>query len=106
MKSYSFGTTPKKVILAALKSELGNKPYHISAVLPDATLIKKIVNIGIDSCLEAMTESKFDWTGSRLECYISHKDMLVFLRRLYENGSEEAWSWRSDILSTLEIEEI
>jgi len=104
--SFSFGTTPAAIILAALASELGDKAYHIGANPTDAKLIQRIVNIGIDSALEAITESEFAWRGGRLHCHFAHKDLLVLLRRLYEDGSEDAWQLRSDILTTLEIEEI
>ena len=33
-------------------------------------------------------------------------DLLVILRRLFDDGSEAAWSLRSGILSTLGIEEV
>ena len=112
-KSYSMGQTPKSVILKALKAN--GKTYTITAPhgSSDAKLITRIVNMGIDSHLEAVTDSKFGnekekvkGLGGRLTCEFSNKDMLVILRRLWEDGSDEAWLLRSDILSTLEIEEI
>jgi hypothetical protein len=61
-------------------------------------------NQGIDAHLEALTtRSSADHTTGHV---LVHPDELhVLLRRLYEDGSDEAWSLRSDILSTLEIED-
>lgn len=52
-------------------------------------IIAKAVNVGIDSYLEGITDSKFE-NG---DCEVSPKDLCVFLRRLsegniYENDSE------------------
>ena len=62
------------------------------------------VNQGIDSRLEGFTASVFD--SSTGKCMIAPDEMKVLLRRLYESGSEESWSLRTDILSTLNIEEV
>lgn len=73
----------------------------------DAQIIQEIVNQGIDARLEAVTNSSFNWDSNRkLNCSINPKDMLVILRRLSESEQEDAMNLRSDILSTLEIEEI
>lgn len=105
MKTYNFGETPKKVILEAL----GNKRYPCALIQPDAELMKEAVNRGIDSHLEAVTDSTFTWDGHRLHCDISPKDLLVILRRLSEaydkDGDIDACYLRTDILQTLEIEE-
>jgi len=67
----------------------------------DAKLFTKIVNQGIDSNLEGFTKSKFDTkqtTDGRRLVLDFHKDELpILLRRLEEDGSEEALSWVEDI---------
>src|SRR5687767_10229964 len=48
------------------------------------------VNQGIDSHLEAITDSKFDHCGRILQCAISVKDLPVLNRRLAEQRSPVA----------------
>ena len=108
-RTYSTGQTPA----AAIRKALGAKPYHMSLTGSNITLMKSVVNEGIDSHLEAVTESTFTWESAqgarRLVCSISPRSMLCVLRRLQERGeagNEEAATLRSDILTTLKIEEI
>jgi hypothetical protein len=67
----------------------------------DAKLFAKIINQGIDSNLEGFTKSKFDTkqtTNGRRFVLNFHKDELpILLRRLEEDGSEQALSWVEDI---------
>ncbi len=67
----------------------------------DAKLFTKIVNRGIDSSLEGFTKSKFDTkqtTDGRRLVLDFHKDELpILLRRLEEDGTEQALSWVEDI---------
>ena len=72
----------------------------------DTAVMTAVVNQGIDSHLEGITESKFHSQGKRLICDVSAKDMLIVLRRLGEMDDENAMSLRSSILTTLDIEEI
>lgn len=109
--SYSYGTTPDYIIL-----ERAPDPYPMGLVGEAAQVVEKVVNIGIDSHLEACFDKDIDnytWERdknplktSRLNCEVSPKSLVVLLRRLYEEGSEEAEMLRRDILDTLDIEEI
>jgi hypothetical protein len=101
--TFTYGTTPNAVITAALKGE--NFPMQLPRG-EDADAIVAAVNQGIDSHLEAITDSRFYWAGGRLVCDVAPADMLVLLRRLGESDSDAAMSLRSSILTSLEIEEI
>jgi hypothetical protein len=103
--TFTFGTTPETVIAKAF-SQQGSETFEMSLIGWDANAMQAVVNEGIDSRLTAVTNSKFRWNGRHLKCEIPLADLQVILRRLYENGSEEAWSLRSGILTVLEIEEI
>ena len=94
----------------------------------DRLVLIEVVNQGIDSHLEGFTDSKFNdkydpnlivfqVSGPRLFCDIGPGDMPVLLRRLWElyeaepNDRDEilgetAFSLRTDILGTMEIEEV
>lgn len=106
METYAYGQTPVKVIKRNMASSLLSGYYHIEEVGEGREAVIAVVNQGIDSRLEAITDSKFTDNGRRLICDFSQKDMLVLLRRLYENGSDEAMSLRSSILESIGIEEI
>lgn len=104
-KSYSFGMCPSEVITAAVKAQC---PDGYPMVIKDQetwTAIVEAWNQGIDSHLEAISERSIaDSSTGRVNIHCD--ELHTFLRRLYENGSDDAWLLRSDILSTLEIEEI
>lgn len=68
----------------------------------DASLIIEAVNQGIDSHLEAITDSKFYQIDNKLYCEVSPKDLTVLIRRLLEAGDELGLA--SDICATLGIE--
>jgi hypothetical protein len=102
----TFGATPEKTIQKALAAELGEREYPMELVGDDADALRNAVNEGIDSHLTAVVRSHFRWRGHCLICGVDHSDMLVILRRLFDNGGDAAWSLRSGILSTLGIEEI
>ena len=105
--------------------------YEMSLVGEDIEAVRRVVNVGIDAhltacfCRErgdayeqdersitATSDTKWWKSGEKivlattLECRLSIESLLVLLRRLYEDGSDEAWSLRSAILSTLGIEEV
>ena len=101
--SFSYGTTPENVIKKQVLKEAPNGYPMTIRSQNEWSAIAKAVNQGIDSHLEAFTRSKFDSkTG---EVLIHPEEMTTFLRRLTD-GDEEAMSLRTDILSTLGIEEI
>lgn len=111
MQTFNYLGTPKAVIVKAL----GDEPYTMELAFDDGILVMRLVNIGIDSHLEACFIKErgddYNWRqgrliGSKLDCTVSPESMLVLLRRLEEQGSDEALALRSDILTTLDIEEI
>lgn len=67
----------------------------------DARLFTKIINQGIDSNLEGFTKSKFDTKqttiGRRLVLDFHKNELPILLRRLEEEGTEQALSWVEDI---------
>jgi len=101
---FSFGETPEEIIKERVtKQTPGGYSMHIKNQ-NEWSVIAKAVNQGIDSHLEGFSRSTFDnKTGN---CLIHPEEMTTFLRRLAESSDEEAWILRTDILSTLGIEEI
>jgi hypothetical protein len=99
---YSYLDTPPVAVQLALEGH----PYFMDLCPSDAELIRQVVNQGIDSHLEAVTESRFDWTAGKLHCEVSAKDLVIILRRLEETGTEAAEDLRSDILQSLDIDEV
>ena len=106
LKTYTFGMTPEETIRLALAEECGDRVYPMELVGEDADALRSVVNQGIDGHLTAVVGSSFHWRGHRLVCGVDQADMLVILRRLFEDGGEDAGSLRSGILSTIGIEEI
>jgi hypothetical protein len=102
----TFGSTPDQTIRQALAKECGGRNYSMSLVGEDADVVRSVVNQGIDSHLTAVVHGHFRWQGHRLICDVDPSDMLVILRRLYDDGGDVAWSLRSGILGTIGIEEI
>ncbi len=77
--------------------------FDMSLVPEDASIIKRIVNVGIDSRLEGFTQSIFNmvadkFVGSRLQCKIHSSEMQVLIRRLLEDDTEEAEMLADDIV--------
>lgn len=110
--TFTWGTTPKDAILAALKAVLGDKWYEMALNRPDAERVTRLVNQGIDSHLEAVTELR-QRRGAlgKLHLEFGHESLCVLLRRLLEDatkedGNEESSDLRSSILTSLEIEEV
>ena len=73
---------------------------------PDHKLFIDIIHQGIDAHLEGFTESKFDYKHidgqPRLVMDFIGKDIDILIRRLEENGNEEAESWAIDIQNEVE----
>jgi hypothetical protein len=67
----------------------------------DYILFKSIIEQGIDSHLEAFTESTFEEKlvngQPRLVMDFNGKDIPILIRRLEECGTEEASQWAEDI---------
>ena len=118
MQTYSWGCTPDEVIRKACNEQCPDGyPMHLKHQ-DEWTALAAAWNQGIDAHLEAITErSSADANTGKV---LVHPDELhVLLRRLNELNHEELFpdwdleienypseSLRSDILSTLDIEEI
>ena len=103
MQTFSFGTTPTQIITEACKQQCPNG-YPMTIKNQETwEQIAIAVNQGIDSHLEAVTERS---TLDNGVCNIHPCELHVLLRRLGESDNEEAMSLRTDILETLDIEEI
>ena len=103
-ETFSLGSTPEELIKERVMSQAPNGyPMHIKSQ-DEWDVIVQAVNQGIDSHLEGFTHSKFDSTTGKV--MIHPEEMTTLLRRLYEDGDDEAWSLRTDILSTFNIEEV
>jgi hypothetical protein len=107
--------TPPEIIRKRVEEKCPDGyPMSLPVNSDDAKLIRQVVNVGIDSHLEAITNARFATEctsmGSRLHCVFAPNDMNVLLRRLYEHwdvhGDENALLLRKDILGSLEIEEL
>ena len=94
----------KKRIAAAQ----GDEHYTMKLVREDYVVFAEAWNQGIDSHLEALTErssveEKSDRFGTRAHISIHPEELPVLIRRLLGNGSDEAGSLATDILTSLEI---
>lgn len=77
---------------------------------PDYILFKSVIKQGIDSHLEAFTESRFEEKlvngQPRLVMDFNGKDLDILIRRLQEvadnDANEEADSWAIDIQNEVE----
>lgn len=104
MGTYSFGECPDDVIRKAALEQTPSG-YHMEIKSQDEwTAISEAVNKGIDGHLEGFTRSSFDSKTGK--CNVHPEELHILLRRLFESESDESWSLRSDILSTLGIEEV
>jgi len=75
----------------------------------DYLLFKNIIEQGIDSHLEAFTESKFEEKlikgQPRLVMNFGEKDLPILVRRLNELETEEAEMWAIDIQNAMDEDE-
>lgn len=69
----------------------------------DYPLFHDIINQGIDSHLEAFTESKFYRFGPQLIMDIADTEIPLLIRRLREHGTAEAEVWAEDIEIMAEV---
>ena len=113
--TFSFGDAPEELILERLQAQ--GKHYSMELVGEVAEIVEEIVNIGIDSHLEACYfPDRGDYYGWEirkgplkvriLKCLVTPASMPVLLRRLEEDDRDEAVSLRQDVLRTLNIEEV
>ena len=103
-RSFSYSTTPSEVIKERTEKIAPSGYYMLVRYPREWAVIAKAVNQGIDSYLEGFTRSKFDNKTGNVN--IHPAEMSILLRRLLEDGSDEAMDLRQDILTTLNIEEI
>jgi len=116
MRCFSYGTTPADVIRAAAREQCPDGYPMTIRSRDEWAVIAAAWNQGIDSHLEALTErSSADASTGQVNV---HPDELhVLLRRLNEAAEREPYdpdaseappaaSLRSDILTTLDIEEV
>ena len=72
----------------------------------DYKLFSRIINQGIDSRLEAFTDSNFFVSNNRLFLNFHHSEISILLRRLSEIEIlsvilwESAYQWENDILTS------
>lgn len=93
------------------------KPFTITTPInsDDHKLFKSIIDQGIDSHLEAFTKSKFEvktikkgsfFEQTRLVLDFDRSELPILIRRLYSEGSDNAYNWATDIENILEDESI
>ena len=90
-------------------------PFTITTPInsDDHKLFTGIINQGIDSHLEAFTKSKFEvktikkgsfFEDTRLVLDFDRSELPILLRRLNEEGTENATNWALDIETALDNE--
>lgn len=77
--------------------------YSMSLTSEEGAVVERVVNIGIDAHLEAV-DHRLAWIGGRLRGSVTSAGMAVLLRRLTEDGADDAMDFASSILYTLGIE--
>ncbi len=107
METYTIGTTPENVIIAATTRECP-EGYEIQChqSSEDFEAIQSAVNQGIDAHLTAIFFEEFEGCYGKRGFRFEPRSMGVLCRRLTDSGEENAEDLRSGILSTLDIEEI
>ena len=76
-------------------------PISCYAQGDDAELFTNVVSQGIDSRLEAFTESTFNYEGQRLVMDFADSELSILIRRLSElddAGNDSAGQWVMDIV--------
>ena len=113
---YPYGGTP--ITYEQVRSAMNDEPYPMSLTGEDAAAVRDVVNVGIDSRLEAcfvpsrgdsfehgarkLTDGRV--ISTTLECVVSVESLPILLRRLFEIGRDAAESLGVSILSTLDLE--
>lgn len=77
--------------------------FPMSLTFLDAENVTAAINQGIDSRLEAITQSVFTWANERgvmrLNCSVHLTDLPVLIRRLADSGDEDAELLADDIVT-------
>ena len=63
----------------------------------DFKIFEKVINMGIDSRLEAFTQSIFFQEKHRFYFYFHNSELPILIRRLKELKNEDADTWVYDI---------
>jgi hypothetical protein len=103
------GPTPWEDIKAAFE-RVPQGMYTMELSAPaDVAAAKQAWSQGIDSRLEAITSPStsrwLDGDRTRVAIALDITGLLVFLRRLYEDGEDASLELRSAVLASLSIEE-
>ena len=108
METYTAGTAPETVIIAAAQRECGEEGYPIECHQgsEDFESIQSAVNQGIDAHLTAIRFDEFDGQYGKRGFRFDPESLAVLCRRLTDSGEENSESLCSGILETLDIEEI
>jgi hypothetical protein len=92
-------------IRKAVKRECFDGKHHMRLTGADDAVVKKAVNQGIDSHLEAVfvpeRGDSFVREGGFLVCKVSEEGLCALLRRMFENEEEESLSLATAILESL-----
>ena len=107
--TFTLGTTPAALITELCTEQCPDGYPMVIKSRDEWRIIAEAWNQGIDAHLEALTErSSADASSGAINVHPS--ELHVLLRRLFEDCSEadtdEAWALRTDILSTLGVEEV
>jgi hypothetical protein len=96
----------RSVTYDAVRKAMGGDPFTMR--LPgegDIDAITAAVNQGIDAHLEACyipdRGDSYEFEGGALVCSVSPESMPVLLRRLFEDGSDDATSLASSFMTSL-----
>lgn len=114
MKTYTYGCTPESVIMNSLPNS-----YNMELVSSDYKVFAKLVNVGIDSRLQAviLSQKNISICDNKAGLSLNKESMLCLLNRCFDYGlsdydlldeseKEIALNLRSSILYTLGIEEL
>jgi hypothetical protein len=104
-RTYSYGATPAEVIRRECAEQCPEGYRMTLRSKVEWYVLAQAWNEGIDSYLEALTERSSADADTGKVC-VHPAELQTLCRRLFEQGSDEAWSLRSCILETLGIEEV
>jgi len=101
MHVYTYGETPKEIV-----DKLSIDELKMELVGDEREAFTKVVNMGIDSHLEAFTQSEFSDNGQRMFISLHPSEVWLAIRRLKDLGDYASSMLRISILEMLDIEEI
>lgn len=102
---FSYGATPDALIKLAAQSQCPDGFPMTIRSKDEWKVLAKAWNQGIDAHLEALTtRSSADSNTGQVN--VHPEELHTLLRRLFDDGSDEAWELRGSIVYCLGIEEI